>query len=342
MAEPGFWSNAARSKPDIERLKVVRSRLEPLAQLEKGIADLEATLELAREPGGEEFLPEAARAAAKLTGDLDRFDLQVTFTGRYDFNDAYLSVQAGTGGTESCDWARMLVRMYTRFGEREGFKVEQTDAVPDDASGGIRSATLLLRGDYAYGWLQGEVGVHRLIRISPFDANARRQTSFCSVDVTPAIEEDVDVAIAESDLRIDKFRAGGAGGQHVNKTESAVRITHLPTGLVTQCQNERSQHMNLASAMKMLKAKLLLREESKRDAEIRSLSGEKTEIGFGHQIRTYTFAPYQLVKDERTGFKIGNVDAVMEGDIEPFLEAYLRSRKPKREGPDPSNVAAKR
>jgi peptide chain release factor 2 len=341
MAEPGFWSNTARSKPDIERLKVLRTRLDPLAALEKGIEDLGAMLELAREPGGEELLPEAARAAAKLTGDLDRFDLQVTFTGRYDFNDAYLSVQAGTGGTESCDWARMLVRMYSRFGEREGFKVEQTDSVADDASGGIRSATLLIRGDYAYGWLRSEIGVHRLIRISPFDANARRQTSFSSVDVTPAIEEDVDVAIAESDLRIDKFRAGGAGGQHVNKTESAVRITHLPTGLVTQCQNERSQHMNLASAMKMLKAKLLLLEESKRDAEIRSLSGEKKDIGFGHQIRTYTFTPYQLVKDERTGFKVGNVDAVMEGDIEPFLEAYLRSRKPKRAGSDEQDLAVK-
>jgi peptide chain release factor 2 len=338
MAEPGFWGNAARSKPDIERLKVLRSRLEPLAQLEKGMADLTAMLELAREPGGDELLPEAARTAAKLIGDLDRFDLQVTFTGRYDFNDAYLSVQAGAGGTESCDWARMLVRMYTRFGEREGFKVEQTDAVADDASSGIRSATLLFHGDYAYGWLRSEIGVHRLIRISPFDANARRQTSFCSVDVTPAIEEDVDVVIDEKDLRIDKFRAGGAGGQHVNKTESAVRVTHLPTGIAMQCQNERSQHMNLASAMKMLKAKLLLLEESKRDAEIRSLSGEKTDIGFGHQIRTYTFSPYQLVKDERTGFKIGNVDAVMEGDIEPFLEAYLRSRKPKR-GPSDGPVA---
>jgi peptide chain release factor 2 len=251
----------------------------------------------------------------------------VSFAGRYDHDNAYLSVQAGTGGTESCDWARMLVRMYTRFGEQQGYKVEQVDYVPDDASGGLKSATLQFDGPYAYGWLKSEIGVHRLIRISPFDANKRRQTSFCSVDVTPVVEEEIDLEIDEKELNIEKMRAGGAGGQHVNKTESAVRITHIPTGFVVKCQNERSQHMNLAAAMKMLKAKLVALAEEKRGEEMRNLSGEKKDIGFGHQIRTYTFQPYQLVKDHRTGFEVGNVDAVMDGDIQGFLEAYLRGRK---------------
>jgi peptide chain release factor 2 len=327
MAEPGFWNDPARSRPDIDRLKILKSRLEPLVRLEREMGDLDATLSLASESGGEEMVPEAARLGKKLEHEIDRFDLEVTFSGRYDHANAYLAVQAGSGGTESCDWARMLIRMYTRWAEQQGFKVEVIDTVSDDASGGIKSATLQIEGPYAYGWLKSEIGVHRLIRISPYDANKRRQTSFSSVDVTPVIEEDVAVEIDESELTIEKMRAGGAGGQHVNKTESAVRITHVPTGIVVKCQNERSQHMNMASAMKMLKAKLLVIEERKRGDEIKSLSGEKTDISFGHQIRTYTFQPYQLVKDHRTGFDVGNVDAVMDGDIEPFLEAYLRSRK---------------
>ncbi|MBL8841798.1 MAG: peptide chain release factor 2 [Planctomycetes bacterium] len=327
MAAPGFWNDLGKSRPDIERLKILRSRLDPLARLDKEFADFEATLELAREAGGEELLPEAARLALKLRGDVDRFDLEVTFSGKYDHVNAYLLVQAGTGGTESCDWARMLVRMYTRFGEQNGFKVTQIDSVADDTSGGLRSATLQVEGPYAYGWLRAENGVHRLIRISPFDANARRQTSFASVDASPIIEDEVELEIDESQLRIDKFRAGGAGGQHVNKTESAVRVTHLPTGIVVQCQNERSQHMNLAACMKMLKAKLITMQEEKREAELKQLSGEKTEIGFGHQIRTYTFQPYQLVKDHRTSHESGNVDAVMDGDIGGFLEAHLRAKR---------------
>jgi len=327
MAGPGFWNDVSKSRPDIERLKVLRSRLDPLTRLERETEDLGATLELAAEAGGAELLPEAAGLARKLSAEIERFDLEVTFSGKYDHLNCHLLVQAGTGGTESCDWARMLLRMYTRYGEQNGYKVSQVDYVPDDVSGGVRSATLQFDGPYAYGWLRAEIGVHRLIRISPFDANARRQTSFCSVDVSPLIDEAEELEIPESDLRIDKFRAGGAGGQHVNKTESAVRVTHLPTGLVTQCQNERSQHMNLATAMKMLKAKLLQREEEKRDAELKSLSGEKSDIGFGHQIRSYTFQPYQLVKDHRTAHETGNVDAVMEGDIIGFLEAWLRMKK---------------
>jgi len=327
MAAPGFWNDVAKSRPDIERLKVLRSRLDPLAKLEQEADDLGATIDLAREAGGAELLPEAAVLEKRLAGELDRFDLEVTFTGKYDHLNSHLLVQAGTGGTESCDWARMLLRMYTRFGEQNGYRVSQVDYVPDDVSGGVRSATLLFEGPYAYGWLKSEIGVHRLIRISPFDANARRQTSFCSVDASPLIEEEIELEIPEAELRIDKFRAGGAGGQHVNKTESAVRVTHLPTGFVTQCQNERSQHMNLASAMKMLKAKLLQLQEEKRDAELKSLSGEKSDISFGHQIRTYTFQPYQLVKDHRTGHETGNVGAVMEGDIGGFLEAHLRAKK---------------
>lgn len=326
MAGPGFWGDISRSRPDIERLKVVKSRLDPIMHLDKGAEDLGATLDLAGEAGGAEFLPEAALLAKKLFSEVERFDLEVTFTGKYDHLNCHLLVQAGTGGTESCDWARMLLRMYTRFGEQSGYKVSQVDYVPDDVSGGVRSATLQFDGPYAYGWLRSEIGVHRLIRISPYDANARRQTSFCSVDASPLIEEAEELEIPEQELRIDKFRAGGAGGQHVNKTESAVRVTHLPTGFVTQCQNERSQHMNLASAMKMLKAKLLQREEERREAELKSLSGVKSDISFGHQIRTYTFQPYQLVKDHRTSHETGNVDAVMEGDILGFLEAHLRAK----------------
>lgn len=327
MAGPGFWNDVARSRPDIERLKVLRSRLDPLVRLEKEADDLGATLDLASEAGGAELLPEAVLMAKKLAAEVERFDLEVTFTGKYDHLNCHLLVQAGTGGTESCDWARMLLRMYTRFGEQNGYKVSQVDYVPDDVSGGVRSATLQFDGPYAYGWLRSEIGVHRLIRISPFDANARRQTSFCSVDASPLIEEAEELELSDEELRIDKFRAGGAGGQHVNKTESAVRVTHLPTGLVTQCQSERSQHMNLATAKKMLKAKLLQREEERREAELVSLSGEKSDIGFGHQIRSYTFQPYQLVKDHRTSHETGNVDAVMEGDITGFLEAYLRAKK---------------
>jgi peptide chain release factor 2 len=283
-------------------------------------------LELAKEPGGAEFLPDASRAAAKLIGDLDRFDLEVTFSGRFDYSNAYVSVQAGTGGTESCDWARMLVRMYTRWGEQNGFKVEEIDHVADDASGGIRSATLQLDGPYAYGWLRAEIGVHRLIRISPFDSNKRRQTSFSSVDVTPVVDRTSPVIDEGAERREDARRRRR---RPAREQDQSVRITHIPTGIVVKCQNERSQTMNMASAMKQLKAKLLQIEEAKRDAEIRSLSGTKTDIGFGHQIRTYTFTPYQLVKDERTGFKKGNVDAVMEGDIADFLETYLRSKEGK-------------
>ncbi len=327
MAAPGFWNDLSKSRPDIDRLKILRSRMDPIARLDKELGDFDATLELAREADGAELLPDAVRLGQKLRHDVDRFDLEVTFDGKYDHVNAYLLVQAGTGGTESCDWARMLVRMYTRFAEQNGFKVQQIDSVADDASGGLRSATLQVEGPYAYGWLRAENGVHRLIRISPYDANARRQTSFASVDASPVIEDDVELVIDESQLRIDKFRAGGAGGQHVNKTESAVRVTHLPTGIVTQCQNERSQHMNLASCMKMLKAKLVQREEEKREAELKHLSGVKTDISFGHQIRTYTFQPYQLVKDHRTSFESGNVDAVMDGDIGGFLEAHLRAKR---------------
>lgn len=323
MAEPGFWNNQAKAKPDIERLKVIRSKIEPLGALDKGMADLEAMLELAKEPGGAEFLPDASRAAAKLIGDLDRFDLEVTFSGRFDYSNAYVSVQAGTGGTESCDWARMLVRMYTRWGEQNGFKVEEIDHVADDASGGIRSATLQIDGPYAYGWLRAEIGVHRLIRISPFDANHRRQTSFASVDVVPQYE-DVDVEIDEADLRIDTYSAGGPGGQHVNKTQSAVRITHLPTGVVVQCQNQRSQIMNRKSAMRALASKLHQLEEAKRDAELTKMYGEKGQISFSHQDRSYTMQPYTLVKDERTAHQTGNIQAVLDGAIDPFIEAFLR------------------
>ena len=326
MAEPGFWDDPEASKGDIERLKLIRAQIEPIESVRAKLDELEATEELIREDGGEEFVDEAFELVRTITHEIDQIDLQLMFDGQYDHRSAYLSVHAGSGGTEACDWTRMLLRMYTRWCELEGFKMETLETLTDDESGGIRSAQILVRGPYAYGLLKAEIGVHRLVRISPFDANKRRHTSFASVDVSPELPEDLEVEIDETELRIDTYRSGGAGGQHVNTTDSAVRITHLPTNTVVQCQNERSQHKNKATAMKMLKAKLVALQEMEREAELRKLSGAKGEIGFGHQIRSYVFQPYTMVKDHRTGLETGNVQAVMDGEIRQFLESYLRSR----------------
>jgi peptide chain release factor 2 len=278
-------------------------------------------LELAAEAGDDSLEAEIGEGAAKLRRELDEFELKIMLSGPHDGKAAILSIHPGAGGTESQDWAQMLMRMYLRWCERSGFKAEVVDLLPGEEAG-IKSATVEVTGDYAYGYLKGEAGVHRLIRISPFDASSRRQTSFASVAVTPEVD-DVEVSIREDELRVDVFRSSGPGGQGVNTADSAVRITHLPTNIVVQCQNERSQLRNRDTAMRILKARLYEIAERKQKEELSELTGQKKEIAFGSQIRTYTFHPYQLIKDHRTGLEIGNIEAVMDGQLDDFIKAYL-------------------
>jgi peptide chain release factor 2 len=285
-------------------------------------SDLAVLLELAAEAGDDGSLDgEIAEGAARLGSELEEFELKVMLSAPHDAKAAILSIHPGAGGTESQDWAQMLMRMYLRWCERVGFKAEVVDLLPGEEAG-IKSATIEVSGEYAYGYLKGEAGVHRLIRISPFDASSRRQTSFASVAVTPEVD-DVEVNIREDEIRVDVFRASGPGGQGVNTADSAVRITHLPTNIVVQCQNERSQLRNRDTALRILKARLFELAERKQKEELSQLTGHKKEIAFGSQIRTYTFHPEQRIKDHRTGVEIGNVEAVMDGDIEPFIKAYL-------------------
>ena len=274
----------------------------------------------------EEFLKEAEIAYRRLLKSLDRMEIMSFLSGKFDRNNLYFSIHAGAGGTESCDWANMLLRMYRRFFERRGWKDEVIDLQPGEEAG-VKSVTLHVTGEFSYGYMKGEKGVHRLVRISPFDSNARRHTSFCSVDVFPELDDDIEVEIDESELRIDTYRSSGAGGQHVNTTDSAIRITHLPTGIVVCCQNERSQHKNRATAMKMLKAKLYEYEEEKRRNEADAIRGEKMENGWGSQIRSYVLQPYQMVKDLRTGVETSDTAGVLDGEIDQFIEAYLKSSR---------------
>jgi len=281
--------------------------------------------ELAAESGDRTLETELADELAKVEQTVERWRVELLLSGEHDGNNAILAIHPGAGGTESQDWAQMLLRMYVRWAERKGYKVETLDFQPGDEAG-IKSVTLAVNGPYAYGYLKAEAGVHRLVRISPFDANKRRHTSFASVFVYPELADDVDLVIDDKDLRIDTFRSGGAGGQNVNKVETAIRITHLPTGLVVQCQNERSQLQNRMGAMKILKARLYELEEQKKQAEFNAIVGEKKDIAWGSQIRSYVFQPYQMVKDHRTNIEVGQVDKVMDGDLDGFIEAYLRKR----------------
>jgi peptide chain release factor 2 len=290
--------------------------------LQNELADATGLIELAEAEGDAAMVADAERAIAALAGRAEQLRLQSMLSGEADGNDAYLEVHAGAGGTESQDWAEMLFRMYTRWAERHGYKLQLIEESEGDGAG-IKSATLLVKGDNAYGWLKSEAGVHRLVRISPFDSNARRHTSFSSVTVYPVIDQSIEIDIPDKDVRIDVYRASGAGGQHVNKTESAVRITHLPTGIAVSCQTERSQHQNRAMCWDMLRSRLYEIELEKKQAETGAFVGEKTDIGWGHQIRSYVLQPYQLVKDLRTGVESRTPQDVLDGDLDPFMAAAL-------------------
>lgn len=321
---PSFWEDAEKAHAVIGELKKLREDVDPIAEMEELLADLEITITLAEEEDDKALLAEAEQKVKSLGHRMDGLELMLLFRGHYDGHSAIISIHPGAGGTESQDWASMLVRMYTRWAERRNYQVEIMDLLPGDEAG-IKSATLLVKGKNAYGYLKAERGVHRLVRISPFDAARRRHTSFASLDVMPEVaEEDQVIPIAQDELKIDTFRARGAGGQHVNTTDSAVRITHLPTGIVAQCQNERSQHSNRDRAMKILRARLADLYERQKAKEIASLRGEQREIAWGSQIRSYVFHPYTLVKDHRTGVEAGNIEAVMDGDLDNLIESYLR------------------
>ncbi|MBZ0102734.1 MAG: peptide chain release factor 2, partial [Thermoanaerobaculia bacterium] len=323
MEMPGFWDRPSESAEILRTRREVERRVETLERLRSDAEELATWQELIGSDG--EADPDALAFAARLERDLAKLDLQLKLAGPDDDKNAIVSINSGAGGTESQDWAEMLMRMYVRWAERRDFAVELLDR-QDGEEAGLKSATLAVRGPYAYGFLHGELGVHRLVRISPFDSAARRHTSFASVDVVPEVDDTILIDIEDKDLKIDVFRASGAGGQHVNRTESAVRITHLPTGLVAQCQNERSQHKNKASAMKILKSRLYDLEARKRMEEQQKREGQKMDIGWGSQIRSYVLQPYRMVKDHRTGEQVGDADAVLDGAIDPFLEAFLKGK----------------
>ncbi|MDD5773197.1 MAG: peptide chain release factor 2 [bacterium] len=324
MEKSSFWDQKDVALKKVEELKNTKNIVEIFQKLTKELEDLSelAVLSGDEEDSGKELMFELD----KLIGELDELELKAVLNNPQDINNAFLVIHPGAGGTESQDWAQILLRMYMRFAEIKNYRTEIVDYLAGEEAG-IKSVTVFVEGQYAFGYLNAETGVHRLVRISPFDSNKRRHTSFASVFVYPEVEDDVEIVINEKDLRIDTFRAGGAGGQHVNKTDSAIRITHIPTGIVVQCQNERSQFKNKAMAMKMLRSKLYDLQQNEKKAEEAKLSGDKKEIGWGSQIRSYIFQPYQLVKDHRTGLESGNVQAVIDGKIYPFIEAYLKKEK---------------
>jgi peptide chain release factor 2 len=325
MLDPGFWNDPEQAQQVTQKLAALKDRVAQYRELARVQEDLVVLLDLGEEEEDETVAREVAGELKKLARRVEKMELEVLLSGPYDRGNAIVSLHAGAGGTEAQDWVEMLLRMYTRWAEEKGYRVTIMDMLPGDEAG-IKSVTFSVAGPNAYGYLRAEKGVHRLVRISPFDAAGRRHTSFASVDVLPEVEEDVQLEIRPEDLKIDTFRSSGAGGQHVNKTESAVRITHLPTGIVVQCQSERSQIANRNAAMKLLRAKLLDLEMKKKEAELAALRGEQGEIAWGNQIRSYVFHPYSLVKDHRTGVEVGNVQAVMDGEIDEFISAYLRQK----------------
>lgn len=323
MEAPGFWDNPDYSNQKMKELKNLKDLVGVCNGLTSQYEDIETLIEMGYETEDADIIPETRQELDAFIEKLETLRISTLLSGEYDKNNAILKLNAGAGGTESCDWAGMLYRMYTRWAEKKGYSIEVLDYLEGDEAG-IKSVTFQINGENAYGYLKSEKGVHRLVRISPFNAQGKRQTSFVSLDVMPDIEEELDVEINEEDLRIDTYRSSGAGGQHINKTSSAIRITHLPTGIVVQCQNERSQHQNKDKAMQMLKAKLYLLRQEENEQKLSGIRGEVKEIGWGNQIRSYVMQPYTMVKDHRTGAESSNVDAVMDGAIDLFINAYLK------------------
>ena len=323
MQAPDFWDNMEKAQGYVKELNTLKNILDDFKELETQFDDVEVLLEMGYESEDPEIVTEVKEALDIFVEHFESLRLSTLLSGEYDKNNAILTLHAGAGGTESCDWASMLCRMYQRYAEKNGFSTEMIDFLDGDEAG-YKSVTLEIKGENAYGYLKSEKGVHRLVRISPFNAAGKRQTSFVSCDVMPDIEDDVDIEINEEDLRIDTYRSSGAGGQHVNKTSSAIRITHIPTGIVVQCQNERSQFQNKDKAMQMLKAKLYLLKQEENAALAAGIRGEVRDINFGNQIRSYVLQPYTMVKDHRTDCEIGNAGAVLDGGLQPFINAYLK------------------
>lgn len=323
MEAPGFWDDPEKSNVKMKELKNMKDVVEECEKLSTQYEDILTLIEMGYEENDEAMIPEIREELDEFIREYEELRISTLLSGEYDKNNAILKLNAGAGGTESCDWCGMLYRMYTRWAERKGFTVEVLDYLDGDEAG-IKSVTFQVNGLNAYGYLKSEKGVHRLVRISPFNAQGKRQTSFVSLDVMPDIEGDLDVEIDEKDLRIDTYRSSGAGGQHINKTSSAIRITHIPTGTVVTCQNERSQFQNKDKAMQMLKAKLYLLKQEANDKKLSDIRGEVKEITFGNAIRSYVLQPYKLVNDHRTGVKIGDVDGILDGELDPFINGYLK------------------
>ena len=323
MEAPGYWDNTEKSQEGMRELKNLKDESEDYENLRQQYEDIETLIEMGYEESDASLIPEIQGELDAFVNKLESMKIKTLLSGEYDSNNAILKLNAGAGGTESCDWAGMLYRMYTRWAERKGFTIEVLDYLDGDEAG-IKSVTFQVNGENAYGYLKSEKGVHRLVRISPFNAQGKRQTSFVSLDVMPDIEDEIDLDIKDEDLRIDTYRSSGAGGQHINKTSSAIRITHLPTGIVVQCQNERSQFQNKDKAMQMLKAKLYLLEQQKNAEKLSGIRGEVKEIGWGNQIRSYVMQPYTMVKDHRTNAEISNTGSVLDGNLDPFINAYLK------------------
>lgn len=323
MEEPNFWDDAEKASASMKEVKDLKSVVERADGLSQEYEDILTLIEMGNEEEDASLIPEVEQEYKDFVEEFEDLRITTMLTGEHDRENAILTLHAGAGGTESCDWASMLCRMYERWADRRGFDVKVLDSL-DGEEAGLKSVTLEISGENVYGYLKSEHGVHRLVRISPFNAAGKRQTSFVSCDVMPDIQQDIDIEIADDDIRIDTYRSSGAGGQHINKTSSAIRITHFPTGIVVQCQNERSQHMNKDRAMQMLKAKLLLLKEQENLAKESDIRGEVKEIGWGSQIRSYVMQPYTMVKDHRTNAETGNVSAVLDGDIDMFMNAYLK------------------